>query len=614
MLDLQRFLTNVPVSVGPPSRWYAARKFVRRNRGAVLAASLIAVALVAGIIVATFGLVEARRQERIAADEKLKALESQKAAVAEAERANREAETADEVAGFLTGLFEPRDRLVISAANLGFRGKAASSLRAHDILAQGVERLNSPAGLKKHPLVRARLLYEIAAIYFSLGDSAAATPLAEKSLRILREKLPGDHPDLVKSLRLVAQLTFLDGDYQKCIDLHREAIAILEQQPGDAALLDRAETEASLSMALGLTNLKESLRLVRRAYETYEKALGPNDLRTISTGWLRVVIEGENVDAAFVAQLQQRLENSKANADLLQLIRLGIQARLASSLLGERQATELWRDLVRQLTKVFGDQHPLTYTARRSYADKLYHTTRQPAVTEELRARIRDMLDDLKAGREFKPLEKDAPPLQEAARLYAEGMTGGPRWERNANRFNLARVLMRCNLNDDAERLLTEALAEFRKQPPELNRDYVPHALQLLAWVNNRPPRDGSSVERLFQEALVAAKANPQTSPDRLGDAFIDLGHYRLNHGRPAEAVPLFAEAVEVMKAKGSDYLRTIWAMAWYESALRKCDRIAEADAVRQKIQAHADKYTGSRIREAREIVTLLSGQLVGGP
>ncbi len=61
--DIDRYLADEPVLAGPPSASYRARKFVRRHRGAVLAAGLVAVALVAGIVGTTAGLLRARRAE-----------------------------------------------------------------------------------------------------------------------------------------------------------------------------------------------------------------------------------------------------------------------------------------------------------------------------------------------------------------------------------------------------------------------------------------------------------------------------------------------------------------------------------------------------------------------
>ncbi len=48
--DLQRYLADEVVEARPPSRAYRLKKLVRRNRGAVFAANLIALALLAGVI------------------------------------------------------------------------------------------------------------------------------------------------------------------------------------------------------------------------------------------------------------------------------------------------------------------------------------------------------------------------------------------------------------------------------------------------------------------------------------------------------------------------------------------------------------------------------------
>ena len=61
--DVQRYLDRQPVQAVPPSAAYHLRKFVRRNRMGVLAASVLALALVGGIAGTTWGLILARRQK-----------------------------------------------------------------------------------------------------------------------------------------------------------------------------------------------------------------------------------------------------------------------------------------------------------------------------------------------------------------------------------------------------------------------------------------------------------------------------------------------------------------------------------------------------------------------
>ena len=59
-LDVHRFLNNELVQACPPSAWYWMYKFARRNRGPVLAAGLLLLALLAGIAGTTAGLLQAR--------------------------------------------------------------------------------------------------------------------------------------------------------------------------------------------------------------------------------------------------------------------------------------------------------------------------------------------------------------------------------------------------------------------------------------------------------------------------------------------------------------------------------------------------------------------------
>jgi serine/threonine protein kinase/Flp pilus assembly protein TadD len=86
--DIERFLNNQPVQAGPPSASYRMRKFVQRNRGQVIAASLLLFALLAGIAGTTVGLIRAEQQRQLAEANEKKATEA-----AEAEKQAREQES-----------------------------------------------------------------------------------------------------------------------------------------------------------------------------------------------------------------------------------------------------------------------------------------------------------------------------------------------------------------------------------------------------------------------------------------------------------------------------------------------------------------------------------------
>jgi eukaryotic-like serine/threonine-protein kinase len=59
--DIERYLADETVEARPPSAGYRFRKFLRRHRGPVVAASLVLLALVGGIVGTTYGLMRADR-------------------------------------------------------------------------------------------------------------------------------------------------------------------------------------------------------------------------------------------------------------------------------------------------------------------------------------------------------------------------------------------------------------------------------------------------------------------------------------------------------------------------------------------------------------------------
>ena len=86
--DIQRYLADEIVEARPPSTRYRLRKFIRRHKGQVIAASLVFFVLAAGMIGTTFGLVRADEQRQIAEENERVAV---KAVEAERQAKRREA-------------------------------------------------------------------------------------------------------------------------------------------------------------------------------------------------------------------------------------------------------------------------------------------------------------------------------------------------------------------------------------------------------------------------------------------------------------------------------------------------------------------------------------------
>src|SRR5262249_23142184 len=96
-MDVQRYLNDEPVKACPPSVGDRVRKLVRRNKGVLTAALLIAIALVVGTVVSAWQASRATRaealaNERLQGEQRQRALAQENAKDANARR--REAEAA----------------------------------------------------------------------------------------------------------------------------------------------------------------------------------------------------------------------------------------------------------------------------------------------------------------------------------------------------------------------------------------------------------------------------------------------------------------------------------------------------------------------------------------
>jgi eukaryotic-like serine/threonine-protein kinase len=153
--DLRRWQEGLPVLARGNPWGYRAGKFVRRRAVPLAAAS---VAIVAFLV--TIGFYTTRL-----ADER--------------DRARVEAERANEVAAFLTGVFRQADPDVAP-------GTPPS---ARDLLDRGADQI---ASLEAAPEVRAGMLQAIGVAYHSLGEPGPARPLLEEAVALRRALADGD--------------------------------------------------------------------------------------------------------------------------------------------------------------------------------------------------------------------------------------------------------------------------------------------------------------------------------------------------------------------------------------------------------------------------------------
>jgi tetratricopeptide (TPR) repeat protein/tRNA A-37 threonylcarbamoyl transferase component Bud32 len=271
--DLERFEHHEPVSAGPPTATYRLRKFVRRNRAQVLAATLTLLALVMGVVGTTIGLLKARRQEGIAvaeAREKEQARQAEALQRKNADEQRRQAEKrltqiekANEILGSIfkdlqPGIWEQENKPL--SALLGQRldqaaaqvegeaiGDPLTVARTQMTLGRSLRGLGYPEKAialltKARATFFARLgsdhtdtlmsMYSLALAYQQAGKYDRALPLFEETLALRKAKLGPDHPDTFQARYYLAGIYEKTGQYDRAIPLREEAVELWKAKLG----------------------------------------------------------------------------------------------------------------------------------------------------------------------------------------------------------------------------------------------------------------------------------------------------------------------------------------------------------------------------------------------
>jgi eukaryotic-like serine/threonine-protein kinase len=263
--DIERFLMHEPVEAGPPSAMYRFRKFVRRNRGTVVAAILVLLALLTGAAVSTWQAIRAYHAEqnfRIAADSEHKANQ--------AEIAHRK--QAEAVSSFLVSAFRSPDpykdgRTITIAEVLDRAAKDVQERFADD------------------PLTKSALLDAIGASYSSLGLYRAAVPILEDARQLRVGTLGPDHRDSLSTMSALAWAYYKVGRAGEAITLAQETLKRQTSNLGtdDPATLASMNALASIYSTPGIERYDEAITIDEQAFQLTKAKLGPEARETLIT-------------------------------------------------------------------------------------------------------------------------------------------------------------------------------------------------------------------------------------------------------------------------------------------------------------------------------------------
>lgn len=230
--DLDRHLAGEPVTARKSSVGYRTRKFLRRHRGAVAAATLAFSVFLVAVWYHTQRLAEER------------------------DTALREQRKVAEVAGFVTGLFDEADPD-------NARGEEVTARQLVDAGRTRVE--NELAG---QPELQATMKRVLGQVYYALGDHEEAERLLQEARDGFGQLLGDDHYETVSTRFALGHIAQNQGDYEAADQAFREALETREAAlgPDHPDVIEAVAALAFLEETRGHFDNAEALHL--RVYES----------------------------------------------------------------------------------------------------------------------------------------------------------------------------------------------------------------------------------------------------------------------------------------------------------------------------------------------------------
>ncbi|HEV8061686.1 MAG TPA: serine/threonine-protein kinase [Gemmataceae bacterium] len=245
--DVQRYLADEPVLACPPSARYRLGKFVRRNRGPVLAASLVLLALVGGVMGTSFGLLTAQRRLT-------------------------QIEKATEILGSIFKDLNPdaaeKEGKPLQAL-LGERLDQASAQLEGEVIGD--------------PLAVARMQVILGESQGGLGHAEKAILLFSKARTTFTAQLGADHPDTLTSMNGLASGYEAAGNFDLALQLFEETLERRKAKLG-ADHLDTLQSMNNFALgycAAGKFDL--ALPLFAETLERRKAKLGPAHADTVES-------------------------------------------------------------------------------------------------------------------------------------------------------------------------------------------------------------------------------------------------------------------------------------------------------------------------------------------
>lgn len=508
--DIENYLHHRPLRAGPETTIYRVRKFVRRNRGTVTAASIVTLVALVGIGATVWQAVRATRAERaIRAEQQQTLLEKQRA-----EAANEATSTVKEFLAQMLESVDPENA----------RGRPVLVREVLDGAAKQID-----GRFANQPRIEAELRATIGATYQALGAFDQAEP---QLLRVAQAYESLDGPLSRQSLRAKLNLAVLRNLQDRLSEAKELAIAVVEASraqfgEGDTLTSDALAELASIYDQLG--ELAEAEKLFRQILAADERR-GDTQTRShyIAIGNLGQLLRPTgrlDEAAALCLKAYEGIRSISGNDDPIALQMLGNYADVLRLQGDFAKAEPRMREYMEQALRVFGPDDARSINAQQGLAVTLFS-----------------------AGK-----REEAMPYFEAALASMRRVMGN---EHRETLFQISSFASARVNNGDMEaggKLFEEAYEGWKKTvgPDHPNTIVALHGIAHVAFMQEQWEQALEPAQRLYQQTL---EGRIELSPARRARYLSLYGLTLEKLRRDDEAVaPLLTAYQELLKveAKG---------------------------------------------------------------
>ena len=494
-LDVRRYLDGEALEAGPETTAYRLKKFLKRHKAPVIAATVVVMALVGGVIASTVFAIEANEQAIIARKQTL--IAEQQARLAEQQRILTEEKAVElqtivdfqanqlssiDVEGVGDSL---RNALILDlkvdpdiVSDADFTGMSLGILDKH-IFNPTLRSID--ADLDDQPLVQAQLLQMLAANYMELGLIEEANGPLTRAMMLRTSELGREDPATLDSATRMGILCLYQGKYDQAKPYFMETLEARRRILGE----EHPDTLESIHFMGFVLRKQGDFEGARSRFQTAldgrRRILGSDHFDTLDTINMMGVLLWENgrVDEAepyFFEALdtRRRTLGDEHPSTLESINNMGALLRKQGRY---REALPYFSDALSARRRALGAEHPMTVLSMKNMGNILQSLGRYEEATPYFEDALETHQKTLGENHPMTLSTMNAMAgqsvnlgrLEDARGYYMKAVLGRRRALGDEHRNTLASILALGNLLidmeefDEAEIHLTEVMNASRR-------------------------------------------------------------------------------------------------------------------------------------------------------